>query len=190
MKLTPTASQTAGPFLHLGLTEKNSVGRVAGKHAQGERVRLRCRITDADGAPVPDAVVEIWQANSLGKYQHPDDPQQKPDDPDCYGFGRLAVGEDGRCTFETVRPGCVPGPDNSVQAPHLNISIFARGLLKHLVSRIYFAGDPEIANDPVMRLVPPERRESLLAHPDPTHPGSWLFEIRLSGEAETVFFAV
>src|SRR6266481_7160687 len=123
MRVPPTASQTAGPYLHLGLTLRNSVANLAGKPAQGERIRLCCRITDGDGVLVPDAVVEIWQANSLGKYRHPEDTQQTPDDPDCSGFGRLPVGDDGCCWFETIKPGRVPGPGDSVQAPHLSLSI-------------------------------------------------------------------
>jgi protocatechuate 3,4-dioxygenase alpha subunit len=187
MKLSATASQTAGPFLHLGLT---SVGCPAGEHARGERVHLCCRITDGDGMPVPDAVIEIWHANNLGKYQHPEDTQQKPADPDCFGFGRLPVGEDGSCLFQTIKPGSVPGPGNSLQAPHLNLSIFARGLLKRLVTRIYFAGDVGLAEDPILALVPQARRETLLALPDPVRPAVWLFEIRLSGRNETVFFDI
>jgi protocatechuate 3,4-dioxygenase alpha subunit len=176
--------------VHLGLTLKRSVGSVAGPHAQGERVHLLCRIFDGDGAPVPDAVIEIWHANALGKYPHPEDPQQKPDDPDCFGFGRLAVAEDGSCTFETIKPGRVPGPEDTWQAPHINVSIFARGLLKRLTTRLYFAGDPSNSQDPILALVPAGRRDTLLARPDPALPGSWRFEVRLSGEGETVFFDV
>jgi protocatechuate 3,4-dioxygenase alpha subunit len=190
MRLPPTASQTAGPYVHLGLTLRNPLATLAGKHAQGERMRLCCHVTDGDGVPVPDAVVEIWQANSLGKYQHPEDTQQKPDDPDCYGFGRLPVGEDGCCQFETIKPGRVPGPGDSWQAPHFNLSIFARGLLKRLVTRAYFGDDPGNAEDPILAVVPVERRETLMAQPDPSRPGNWLFEIRFSGTDETVFFDV
>lgn len=189
MRLVPTASQTAGPFVHLGLTLNGSVACLAGTGVQGEPVRLRCRLTDGDGAPVPDAVIEIWQANSLGKYQHPEDTQPKPDDPDCFGFGRLAVSEDGTCTFDTIKPGRVPGPGDATQAPHLNLSIFARGLLKQLVTRVYFADDPANSEDPVLALVPSERRDTLLARQE-AGSEDWRIEIRLSGDKETVFFDV
>lgn len=190
MKLSATASQTAGPYVHLGLTDHASVARLAGDAAKGERVQLRCRIFDGDGRPVPDAVIEIWQANSFGKYAHPEDTQEKPADPAVSGFGRLPVGENGSCTFETIKPGSVAGPGATVQAPHINLAIFSRGLLKHLATRAYFDGDPGNANDPVLALVPEQRRATLMAHSDPSGQGRWYFEIRLRGNGETVFFDV
>ena len=190
MEYVPTPSQTAGPFLSIGLTEKNSIPSVAGPQAKGERVWLKCRVLDGDGAPLDDAMIEIWQADSAGKYNHPDDPQAGTPDPNCRGFGRMGTGEDGSCEFETVKPGRVPGPSNVLQAPHLNIAVYARGILLQLYTRIYFNGDPANEGDPVLALVPKERRETLLAQPDPARPGGWLFDIRLCGEAETVFFDV
>jgi protocatechuate 3,4-dioxygenase, alpha subunit len=190
MKLVPTASQTAGPFLHLGLTDKGSVGGMVGQTAIGELVRIRIYILDGDGAPVSDAVVEVWQADAQGRYRHPDDLRPTDCDPTWRGFSRLAVDRQGCCAFESVKPGRVPGRGNTVQAPHLNISIFARGLLKQLVTRMYFAGDKSNLADPVLALVPEGRRETLMAQPDNSHPGSWCFEIRLCGENETVFFDV
>lgn len=188
MKLVPTASQTAGPFLQLGLTDKGSVGRIADESAKGERVRITVRVRDGDGAPVSDAVVEVWQANAQGRYHNPDDLQPTDSDPAWRGFGRLALDQQGCCVFESVKPGRVPGRGNTVQAPHLNISIFARGLLKQLVTRMYFAGDESNLADSVLALVPEGRRETLMAQPDNSHPGRWCFEIRLCGENETVFF--
>jgi protocatechuate 3,4-dioxygenase alpha subunit len=190
MKVPATASQTAGPYVHLGLTEQDSVACLAGKDAQGERIRIRCSILDGDGQPVRDAVIELWQANSSGKYRHPEDLQDKPTDSAFLGFGRLAVGEDGTCTFETIKPGCVAGPGTSLQAPHINVSIFARGLLKQLVTRIYFAGDPNNDKDPVLEIVPEARRHTLLAQPTPSRPTHWEFAIQLCSENETVFFDV
>lgn len=190
MKLVPTASQTAGPFLHLGLTDKGSVGRVAGETAKGERVRIMLTVRDGDGVPVADAAVEVWQADAQGRYQHPDDLQPSDCDPTWRGFGRLALDHKGCCVFESVKPGRVPGRGNTVQAPHLNVSIFARGLLKHLVTRIYFAGDQANVEDPILALVPETRRETLIAQPDNSHPGGWCLEIRLCGDGETVFFDV
>jgi protocatechuate 3,4-dioxygenase, alpha subunit len=190
MQLVPTASQTVGPFFHLGCTRTHSVSCLATQQAKGERVWLTCRVLDGDSVPVSDAMLELWQANAEGKYIHPDDPQDKPADPHCSGFGRLASDEQGSSVFETVRPGAVPGPDGTMQAPHINVSVFARGIQKRLATRIYFFGDPANVNDAVLALVPEERRATLMAQPDPQNVGSWNFTIRLCGENETVFFDV
>jgi protocatechuate 3,4-dioxygenase alpha subunit len=190
MDLDSTPSQTVGPYFHLGLTERRAAGTIAGPAAVGERIWLTCRVLDADGAPVPDAMIEIWQANADGKYRHPDDRQEKSIDPAFYGFGRMPTTEDGRCLFETIRPGRVPGNGNTLQAPHLNVSVFGRGLLKHLVTRIYFAGDPANPEDPVLALVPGEFRATLMAQPDPNRPGHWHFDVHLGGDSETIFFDV
>jgi len=115
MNLTPTPSQTVGPYLHLGLTDARSISRIAGDQAKGERVWLRFRVLDGDGVPVPDAMIELWQADAEGNYAHQD---SIADEAVFRGFGRLATSEDGSCTFETIRPGCVAGPGDAVQAPH------------------------------------------------------------------------
>lgn len=154
----------------------------------GERIRITCRVLDGDGVPVNDAMIEIWQANALGKYDHPDDPQQKPIDPSFRGFGRLATDEKGGCTFETIKPGRVPANDGSLQAAHINVSVFARGILKRLTTRIYFAGDPAFSGDPILALASSARRHTLLAKEAGT--GEWKFDIHLCGEKETVFFDV
>lgn len=190
MKLIPTGSQTVGPYFHLGLTDPRSVSCIASPAAKGERVTLICTLLDGDGVPVPDAMIEIWQANADGKYHHPEDTQEKALDPACAGFGRMGSDAAGTMKFETIKPGRVPGPDNRLQAPHLNLSIFARGLLKRLPTRIYFAGDPANEEDPVLALVPKERRATLIAQPGPSKSGQWNFVIHLQGENETVFFDV
>ncbi len=190
MALTPTPSQTVGPYFHLGLTINRSVGCLVGPGVKGERVWLTCRVLDGDGLPVPDAMIEFWQANAEGKYDHPEDAQEKTLDPAFRGFGRMPTSEDGTCTFETIKPGRVVGSGGHLQAPHLNIGVFSRGLLKRLPTRIYFDGDPANPADPVLALVPEQRRSTLIAQPDPTRPGNWLFEIRLCGDCETVFFDV
>jgi protocatechuate 3,4-dioxygenase alpha subunit len=192
MDFVPTPSQTAGPYFHLGMTDTRPVPRIAGPQTKGERVWLTCRVLDGDDAPVCDAVIEIWQADAEGKYNHPDDVRDETlsGDSSWMGFGRMPTALDGRCEFETIRPGRVPGLGNQAQASHLNVAIFARGLLKQLYTRIYFAGDPSNAEDAVMKLVTPERRETLLAQPDPAQPGHWRFDIHLQGELETVFFDV
>jgi protocatechuate 3,4-dioxygenase alpha subunit len=135
-------------------------------------------------------MIELWQANAAGKYHNPDDPQSTAADPDCSGFGRLATDRDGVCVFETIKPGRVPGNEGTRQAPHLNVSLFARGVLKRLATRIYFDGDPANPEDPILALVPPERRNTLMARADPSHPTDWRIDVRLSGECETVFFDI
>jgi protocatechuate 3,4-dioxygenase alpha subunit len=189
MDLAPTPSQTVGPFFHLGFTATFD-GTLATSGAKGERVRLICRVFDGDGVPVPDAMIELWQADADGKYHHPDDPQGKSADPAFRGFGRMATSEDGSCAFQTIRPGRVPGARDTLQAPHLNVSVFARGILKRLATRIYFSGDPANGGDAVLALVPEERRDTLMALPDPEHSGTWQFDVYLCGERETVFFDV
>lgn len=191
MVLIPTPSQTVGPFFRVNLTaEARCIPRIAGPEANGERVWLSCRVLDGDGQPVTDAMIEIWQADAAGHYHSPEDPTGKDADPACRGFGRLGTGEDGSCEFQTIRPGRVAGPGNALQAPHLLMAIFARGLLKQLYTRAYFFGDPANGEDPVLALVPQDRRATLMAQPDPTRPGHWSFDIRLQGEGETVFFDV
>jgi protocatechuate 3,4-dioxygenase alpha subunit len=187
MDLTPTPSQTVGPYLRLGLTNTHSLSRVAGDGAKGERVWLTFRVLDGEGAPVPDAMIELWQADSEGNYERPGSSE---DGAAFGGFGRLATAEDGSCTFATIKPGCVPGSGEMVQAPHINVSILGRGILKRLSTRLYFAGEPANAADSVLALVPEGRRATLFAHPDPTRTDNWIFEVRLRGEAETVFFDV
>lgn len=187
MKFQPTPSQTVGPFFHLGLTDGESVGEIAGKSVAGEHIRLRCRVLDGDGHPVPDAMIELWQADSEGHYRHPEDPGPNS----AYlGFGRLPTDEHGTCTFETIKPGPIPAPDGPTQAPHINVSVFARGLLKRLATRIYFAQERLNKEDPILALIPESRRHTLLAKRDEGEPNLWNFAVRLRGEDETVFFDI
>jgi protocatechuate 3,4-dioxygenase, alpha subunit len=186
MDLIPTASQTVGPFLHLGLTDRRSVSCIAGEGMKGERVWVTFRVFDGDGIAVPDAMIELWQADSEGNYKN----ESRSVHAAFCGFGRAATAEDGSCTFETIKPGRVPGPHNTLQAPHINVSIFGRGLQKRLFTRVYFAGDPANPNDSILALVPENRRTTLLAQRDPARTGGWTFEIRLRGVGETVFFDV
>ena len=190
MKLVPTASQTVGPYFYLGLTGPRSLGCLAGPNAEGEPVTIVFRILDGEGQPVPDAMLEIWQANASGKYNHPEDTRDMPLDPDCAGYGRMGTDTSGCCEFQTVKPGRVPGPKDRLQAPHLNLSLFARGLLKRLATRVYFAGEAANEEDFVLSLVPSGRRATLLASTDPARTGVWRFDIHLQGEQETVFFDV
>jgi protocatechuate 3,4-dioxygenase alpha subunit len=190
MDYTPTPSQTVGPYFEIGLTGPHSIARIAGDDAKGERVKIECTVFDAQGQPVPDGMIEIWQANAAGKYNHPEDTQDKPLDPNFQGHGRLGTDPEGKCVFETIRPGRVPGPNGTLQAPHLEVSILSRGLLKRLATRTYFAGDPANGEDPILALVPENRRGTLLAQPVPGQAGAWRIEFHLSGENETVFFDV
>ncbi|MGA8442741.1 MAG: protocatechuate 3,4-dioxygenase subunit alpha [Candidatus Sulfotelmatobacter sp.] len=187
--LAPTPSQTVGPYFSIELTtDEHCVRCVAGPSAKGERVWITFRVLDGDGAPVNDAMLEIWQADSNGKYNHPDDPQPKQPDPGWIGFGRLATAEDGRCVLEAIKPGRVSS--DTLQAPHLTVAVFARGMLKQLYTRVYFAGDAANDEDPILRLVPQDRRDTLVAQPGPAGPGHWMFDVRLQGDQETVFFDV
>lgn len=153
-------------------------------------MRLACRVFDGDGVAVSDAMIELWQADADGRYNSPEDPTAGTADPACHGFGRLPTNADGSCEFETIRPGCVPALEDRLQAPHFTVAIFARGLLKQLYTRIYFSGNPANAEDPVLKLVPAERRETLMARPDPSDKSRWVFDVHLQGEQETVFFEV
>lgn len=200
--LQETPSQTAGPYLHIGMAPQsagipihgNEQWQVlAGAGAMGERIRIEGVVRDGTGAILKDAQVEIWQANAHGKYDHPEDRQDRPLDPAFRGFGRAVSDfESGIWWFDTVKPGSVL--QGSQMAPHVNVTIFARGINIHLNTRIYFA-DEAAANavDPVLRLVEPAvRRETLLARREEQRSGQvvYRFDIRLQGEQETVFFDV
>jgi protocatechuate 3,4-dioxygenase, alpha subunit len=185
-----TPTQTVGPFFWNSLLREDAVRNVlAGPEAHGERIRVTGRVLDGDSAPVPDAMVEIWQANSFGRYQHPADSRLLPLDPAFMGFGRSGTDEEGRYRFETVKPGAVPFRDERMQAPHIVFTIFSRGLLNHLFTRLYFADDPGNVNDPVLLLVPSERRTTLLAPREVAGEiVTYRFDIVLQGADETVFF--
>jgi protocatechuate 3,4-dioxygenase, alpha subunit len=188
-KLIPTASQTVGPFFHIGL-DRPEWADLTRDNPQGERITISGRVLDGDGAPVPDACLEVWQANAAGRYAHPDDTQQdKPLDAHFRGFGRVNTGPDGGFRLTTIRPGPVPGRGNAQQAPHINVALFARGLLKQLYTRIYFAGDPANDADPILSSIDdPAVRRTLLA--SPIDAGAWQFDIVLQGDDETAFFDV
>lgn len=187
MSLLLTASQTLGPFGAI-IFDPTEVRDLAPSGVAGERITLRGRILDGDGMPVGDATVEVWQANSHGRYAHPEDVQEKPLDNKFKGFGRVSTASDGTFEFHTIKPGAVPGPAGAVQAPHLTLVIFMRGLLKHLVTRVYFDGEAANAGDPVLQRVPSARRESLMAkrHVVEDHVYEWT--VYLQGVRETVFF--
>jgi protocatechuate 3,4-dioxygenase alpha subunit len=188
-----TPSQTVGPFLHVGLVPKAYGFREVFSHAvadsgvPGTHIRIEGRIYDGDGNILPDAMVEIWQADHEGRYAHPTDGRPLASN-SFRGFGRCATDKDGGFRFATVKPGATPGPGGATQAPHINVGVFSRGILKRLFTRIYFAGDPANAKDPILALVPAARRDTLMAKPDAKSPNVYRFDIRLQGANETVFF--
>ena len=184
MSLRASTSQTIGPYLRIGL-EWMVIEELAPQGVPGERVRIEGRIVDADGRPVNDAAVEIWQANSHGKYASPEDPQSKPLDSAFRGYGRSLTDEAGNFRFRTIKPGRVPSPDGGTQAPHLTVTIFMRGLLKQLQTRMYFPDDPANADDGVLNLVPAERRSTLIAKRRADGALEW--NVVLQGRNETVF---
>ena len=187
MSLQATTSQTVGPYFRIGLQWLNQ-DNLAGEGVAGECVTIQGRVLDGDGVPVPDAVLEIWQANSHGKYAHPEDTQAKPLEPGFTGYGRVPTDREGIFRFATIKPGPVPGPDGKEQAPHLLVSVFMRGLLKRLITRIYFPDEPHNAGDYILNLVEPERRSTLIAKRIAGHPGALEWNIALQGADETVFF--
>jgi protocatechuate 3,4-dioxygenase, alpha subunit len=185
MSLRASTSQTIGPFLRIGL-EWMVIEDLAPAGVAGERMRIEGRVFDGDGKPVNDAAVEIWQANSLGKYASPEDTQEKPVDPGFRGYGRSLTDESGAFRFRTIKPGRVPAPDGKLQAPHAVVTIFMRGLLKQLVTRMYFPDEPSNADDPILKLVPADRRATLVAKK--TGDGTLQWNVVLQGANETVFF--
>lgn len=178
-------SQTVGPYLHIGLDTEPNHGVMVGPQTPGERIRLRLRVLDGEGQPLPDALVELWQANAEGQYVDLAD-HANPDPGHAFrGWGRRPTGKDGGCEFETVRPGATSTPDGRRQAPHINVCLFARGMLRHIFTRFYFAGDPLLATDPVLNVLPEARRSTLVAQ---LVGGVWTWDLRIQGEGETVFF--
>ena len=188
MSLLTTSSQTVGPYVRIGF-ERFSLVELAPPGVAGERITLAGRLTDGDGKPLNDGVVEIWQANAHGKYAHPEDAQDKPVDALFRGFGRCLTDADGGFRFATIKPGRVPGPGGALQAPHIAVTVFSRGMLRHLFTRVYFPDDPTNAEDPILRLVPAERRATLIARAKGGR-GAFEWNIRLQGADETVFFDV
>jgi len=178
--LVATSSQTVGPFFHVGPGATDALGRMAPPSTPGDHITLRVRVLDGEEAAVPDALVELWQADGEGRYASPS-PEGTP--PAFSGFGRLGTDGDGWCAFATIRPGIVAGTG---QAPHVNVCLMARGLQRHLYTRLYFDGDTGLETDPVLSLVAATRRDTLLARQ--TSPAVWELVIRLQGDGETVFF--
>jgi len=200
-----TPSQTVGPFFAYGLAPhsrcdwkpsgaydwKQTVGAdLVTPDAGGTRIRIEGRVFDGDGAPINDAMIEIWQADAQGRYANPRDARTRTNAL-FKGFGRSATGKDGTYSFDTVKPGSVPGPGGKPQAPHIVVCVFSRGMLRQIYTRLYFSDEAANGADPVLAMVPAERRGTLIAHKQPGNgPAMYRFDIRVQGENETVFFDI
>jgi protocatechuate 3,4-dioxygenase alpha subunit len=181
-----TPSQTVGPYLHIALHWEDGPYVVPAGTPGG--FWLRGRLLDGRGEPVPDGLVETWQADPEGRFDHPDDPRgpRRPTVEGFRGFGRCSTDGDGRYGIFTVKPGPLPAGDGRYEAPHLDVSVLARGLLNRLVTRIYFPDEADAnASDPVLSTVDPARRSTLVATAGTDGP---VLDIRLQGDHETVFF--
>lgn len=193
MRLIPTGSQTAGPYFKFGLDHPEWADLTGGGKAEGDKIRIEGKVTDGDGAAVPDALLEIWQANAAGKYAHPEDRQEKAVDANFRGFGRCSTDKDGHYHFLTIRPGALPGRGNTLQAPHIGVRIFARGLLKHVMTRLYFPEEALNKTDPVLGSIEDAARRQTLIGAAKGAEGAtkvYRFDIVLQGKGETVFFDV
>ena len=188
-----TPSQTVGPFFAYGLTPNGKyawndafTNNLVTADVTGDRIRIEGFVYDGDGANVPDAMLEIWQADAQGRFSDPQDSRGLTNS-SFKGFGRCGTGAEGY-SFETIKPGAVLGLHGKPQAPHIVLAIFGRGMTMQSMARIYFDDEPSTASDGVMALVPEDRRYTLIAKK--TAPGVYRFDIYLQGENETVFFEV
>lgn len=198
--LRETASQTAGPYVHIGLApgaagfqifDRELGWDIAGPEAAGERIRVEGRVIDGTGAPVKDVMLEVWQADAAGIYAHAEDPRVAQVAPGFRGWGRVITDFDtGLWGFDTVKPGSVLGRRGRVQAPHLNLWIVARGINIGLNTRMYFPEDEALhGTDPVLSLIEQRHRVATLIAKN-TAPGHYRFDIILQGEGETVFMDI
>jgi protocatechuate 3,4-dioxygenase, alpha subunit len=182
-----TPFQTTGPFFHFALPYRGG-DTLADETTPGERIIIEGTVRDGEGAPVPDALIEIWQADASGRYHHPDDERGSPGDGGFDGFGRTPTDAGGQYTFTTIKPGGVPAPDGRVQARHVLFSILGRGILTRFVTRMYFEDDESTTDDPILECVPAARRGTLVARR--VGEGRYRFDLVLQGPDETVFFDV
>jgi len=201
-----TPSQTVGPYFAYGLAPhsrcnwspdqkvydwKETVGaNLVTPDATGEKIRVEGRVTDGDGLPINDAMIEIWQADSQGRYASPTDKRARTNAL-FKGFGRSATDKDGVYSFDTIKPGAVPGPNGKQQAPHIVVCIYSRGMLRQVYTRLYFSDEAANAGDAILALVPEDRRGTLIAHKESSEGRTvYRFDIRMQGENETVFFDI
>jgi len=186
MSLQATTWQTVGPYFHIGLEHLDS-NRIAAPDQSGEHFTIRGRVLDGIGQPIPDAVIEIWQANATGEYPGASRSSTTGQAAAFSGFGRIPTDDHGQFSFTTIRPGPVPGPHGALQSPHLAVRVMMRGLLRGLVTRMYFPAN-SLAADPVLQLVPEQRLATLIATLDPDRDATLIWNIEMQGERETVFF--
>jgi protocatechuate 3,4-dioxygenase, alpha subunit len=190
-----TPSQTVGPYFKYGLTPNGEyawndafTNNLLTPDVSGERIRVEGKVYDGDGAVVPDSMLEIWQADAQGRFSDPQDKRALPNS-SFRGFGRCGTDKNGFYAFDTIKPGSVPDPDGKPQAPHIVLAVFARGMLLHLYTRIYFDDEAGNAGDPVLALVPADRRATLIAKKAAAG-NVYTLDIHLQGDNETVFFDV
>ncbi len=191
-----TPSQTVGPFFKYGLTPNGQydwndafTNNLVTPDVSGDRIRIQGTVYDGDGMPVPDCMLEVWQADAKGRFADPKDKRALPN-ATFQGFGRCGTDQNGGYFFDTIKPGPVPDPDGKAQAPHILVAVFARGMLLHLYTRIYFGDETANAADPVLALVPADRRATLIAQRRDGEAAVYSLDIRLQGEGETVFFDI
>jgi protocatechuate 3,4-dioxygenase alpha subunit len=200
-----TPSQTVGPFFAYGLTPHSRCdwkpndgydwkdtfsANLITPDASGERIRLEGRIIDGDGVGIGDAMIEIWQADAQGRYANPRDNRSLPNAA-FKGFGRSATDKSGAYAFDTIKPGPVPGPNGKAQAPHILVAVFSRGMLRQVYTRLYFDGDAALADDPILALVPKDRRNTLIAKRTARNGQPvYTLDIHMQGDQETVFFDI
>ena len=200
-----TPSQTVGPFFAYGLAPhsrcawqpsdiydwKETVGaNLVTPDATGEKIRIEGRVSDGDGMPINDAMIEIWQADAQGRYASPRDARARPNT-QFKGFGRSATDKDGVYSFDTIKPGAVPGPNGKQQAPHIVVCVYSRGMLRQVYTRLYFEGEAANDADAILKLVPADRRGTLIAHKESRKGQTvYRFDIRVQGKDETVFFDI
>jgi protocatechuate 3,4-dioxygenase alpha subunit len=183
-QLTPFS--TVGPFFKLLVRDRpEGTDCLISEATRGERITIFGRLIAGDGTGVDDGLVEIWQPDAQGFYHHPEDPHSSDADPAFSGFGRAATAAGGAFAFRTIKPGVVPGPNGEKQAPHILVSIMARGVMSRCWTRMYFEGEPLNETDPVLQLVPSARRDTLIAR---RRDQGYELDIVLQGEKETVFF--
>ena len=200
-----TPSQTVGPFFAYGLSPHNrcdwkpnanydwkeTIGaNLITPDAAGTKIHIEGCITDGDGKPINDAMIEIWQADAQGRYAHARGEKPRPN-AKFTGFGRSATDKQGVYSFDTVKPGMVPGPGGKPQAPHIVVCIFSRGMLRQIYTRLYFSDEAGNSADPILQMVPEDRRGTLIAHKQSgTGAAVYRFDIRVQGDNETVFFDI
>ena len=191
-----TPSQTVGPFFKYGLTPNGQydwndafTNNLVTPDVSGERIRIQGTVYDGDGMPVPDCMLEVWQADAQGRFADPQDKRALPN-ATFRGFGRCGTDTNGAYCFDTIKPRTEPEPRGKAQAPHILVAVFARGMLLHLYTRIYFSDEAANGGDPILALVPADRRATLIAQRGAGEATVYSLDIRLQGENETVFFDV